>query len=74
MQPAGDAEAVHPRQRDIEHDDVRVVLEGLLQRLVAVVGFSTDFPSRMLLDNAADTTPDELVIISNQNFQHGTPL
>jgi hypothetical protein len=28
----------------------------------------------MRLDDAANATPDELVVIGNQNFQHGTPL
>src|SRR5260370_36672455 len=58
---------VQVRHSDIEQQNVRLQLAGVLDGFAAVPGFATYFPSRMIFQQRANAFSSHFVAIRNKN-------
>ena len=70
LEPLVDAEAVAARHVDIEQKEVRRILQGELDGLVAVL--DADDPVALLLEETAHVTAERLIVLGHENrlFRH----
>jgi hypothetical protein len=59
----GGIQSIHPGQRAIHDDHLRMKLFGELDGFLAVSGFANDFHVGLVFEHTAEAAPDEAVII-----------
>ena len=62
-------DAVQQRHADVEHGDVGLELEDLLDGVAAVAGLGDDFPVALLLEDLPQPLPHERVIVAEHDPQ-----
>src|SRR5882724_4152431 len=70
-------DAAQLRHRAVHNDHLRPQFEGETHGLLAGAGFSDDGDFRVVLQHAAESAPDERVIVDKQHcdfMRHGLPL
>ena len=65
--PAERLEAVHPRHRDVHEHDVRVLLDGISNRLLAVRGGADNLDVGGPVEEGRQPSPHQRVVIDNEH-------
>src|SRR5262245_39420336 len=66
----GRLRAVDERQRVVDYGDIWFGLQRLLNRLLPVSGLSHHLPVRLSLNDMAQSRPDHIVVVCDQDSDH----